>query len=254
MNGDRQLEERLRQLSWPVDRGSGWAGVEARADEHRRAAMPTRSGGGWKRGLAIVFALIALMGGAAYGVHELVAYLHPQPVLVITDMTVQSGGGATSATGTAGTFALSGLVPVAGTAVLQQVKSDGATIAAGDSSFVERVTGQVQVFSLQTSQPEIGGALELTTDLYIRTDGSADVRGRWVLTNDRGTWLCDAWSGYRSADGAEEFGSGSAAGAGRYEGLTLYLQWHFQRVAGSTIPGMGSAESVSITGWVQSVE
>jgi hypothetical protein len=31
VNDDRRLEEKLRRLSWPVDRGDGWAGIEAQA-------------------------------------------------------------------------------------------------------------------------------------------------------------------------------------------------------------------------------
>lgn len=123
MNDDRQLEERLRRLSWPVDRGNGWAGVEAQAQNKQRAsqeALPEtirvdeRAGGSTRAappkasaprrrsGLRVaVFASITvvLVAAITVGTLEAVKYLGTdQPILVITDDTAGISPGSTGQT------------------------------------------------------------------------------------------------------------------------------------------------------------
>ena len=115
MNDDRQLEERLRRLSWPVDHGGVWASIEARAhrqerpsqerwesatqadrraDLQRRAIAPRR-----RTGLRVaVFASIAvvLIAAVAFGSFMAVRNLAPPHfVLAITDDNVVGTGGQT---------------------------------------------------------------------------------------------------------------------------------------------------------------
>ena len=206
------------------------------------------------RTLAVAFASIVLIGGAAFGAYRLVDYVKSQRALVITDLTLQPGDGAPPDGGTDGTSVLAGLLPVAGTAVLEEVKSEGITEPVNDVKYTHWIRGQVQLFSLNVSQPGTSGTVEITSDLMVRNDGSADITGSWILSNDQGTWECDSWVGYVTADGAEQFGFGSATGTGGYEGLMLYLQWRSTQEPGLTVIGSGPTQTVIITGWIQSAD
>jgi len=65
MNADRQLEERLRRLAWPVNRGMGWVGVEARAGGRKQPSTPARRSG--PRVAVIVSIAVVLVAAAAVG-------------------------------------------------------------------------------------------------------------------------------------------------------------------------------------------
>ena len=201
-----------------------------------------------------------LTSGAAWVVYRLVDYLHEEPALVITDPTLMPGttvslgiGAPGTVAAMRGTSAIEGVLPVAGTAALEQVKSEGAGAASDDPGFATQVIGQVRVFRLQMSQAEVSGALVVTSDLSVRADGRTDVHSSWVLTNDVGSWECDSGSGYIPRDGTEEFGFGTAAGTGEYEGQTLCLQWHIKR-GGASAVGSGSTGSTPVSGWIQPAE
>ena len=196
------------------------------------------------RFLAVASACVLLLVGVVFGAYRLVDYLHG-PVLVIGDSLPADGSGKATV--------LAGLAPFVGTAVLERAESEGITSSHTGSYYPTEVTGQVLVYSLDTSQAGISGALAMTSDLNVRADGSADIKGSWTLNNDNGhdAWVCNSWVGYRNADGTEEFGFGNAAGRGGYEGLTLYLQWRSARGPG---PVSGAAESVFVTGWIQSAD
>jgi len=212
------------------------------------------------RAAALAFASIVLTSGAAWGVYRLVDYLHEEPALVITDPTLMPGttvslgiGAPGTVAAMRGTSAIEGVLPVAGTAALEQVKSEGAGAASDDPGFATQVIGQVRVFRLQMSQAEVSGALVVTSDLSVRADGRTDVHSSWVLTNDVGSWECDSGSGHIPRDGTEEFGFGTAAGTGEYEGQTLCLQWHIKR-GGASAVGSGSTGSTPVSGWIQPAE
>jgi outer membrane protein assembly factor BamB len=110
VDDDRQLEERLRRLSWPADRGSGWAGVETRAGVEPWAigdggepgvkdGAPTRAR---KLNLRLVlYAALAVVIVAAIAVGSLEAVKHlgkDQPIVVITDDTTGVSPGSTGQT------------------------------------------------------------------------------------------------------------------------------------------------------------
>lgn len=252
MMDDRKVDELLGEL---FKRNVPPANEAAVQEQVRRQLPRVRWASRRNRGvraLAIGFASFALIGGAAYGSYELVDLMRDEPVLLISDpvMPVDDSSAAgivpgETSSGTSESSVLAGLSPIAGMAVLEELKSEGTVTAGEDPDSVVRVTGEVRVYLLRTSRPELSGTLEITADLSMRTNGSADLHGSWVLTTEVGTWRCDSWTGDRSADGTEEFGVGSAAGSGDTEGLTLCLQWH---------PEPGSPDSMSVTGWVRSTE
>jgi hypothetical protein len=195
--------------------------------------------------LALACASVALVGTIAFGAYHAVTYFRSeQPTLVLSDLqvpteTVPPGGKA---------GVLSGLLPVAGTAVLQHVEAEGTTAQVDK---VTQVRGRVLVYSLEMSKAGVSGILTMTSDLDLSADGSAAITGTWVIANDNGTWTCPAFTAYAAAGGEEQFGYGKALGAGAYEGLVLYLQWHSGPVTGSTAP---SAKWTVIDGWVQRVD
>jgi photosystem II stability/assembly factor-like uncharacterized protein len=103
MNSDEQLEERLGRLSWPVDRGRGWAGIESLADVRtgglRRPSASTRWSG--LRVAVLASIAIVLVASAAIGGFVAVRNLaRPHFVLAITDDNVVGTGGQTTGSST----------------------------------------------------------------------------------------------------------------------------------------------------------
>ncbi len=101
MNGDRQLEERLRHLAWPVERGTGWVGIEARAGGRKQPSASRRR----SRLRVVVFASIAvvLVAAVAIGGFAAAQYLgRPHFVLAITDDTNIGADAQTPAGGAGG--------------------------------------------------------------------------------------------------------------------------------------------------------
>ena len=87
MNRDPELEERLRRLSWPVDRGGGWASVEAQAGGRKRASTPRKTSGlriALYASLAVVI-VAALTVGSLKAVKTVKHLGKDQFTLVITD-------------------------------------------------------------------------------------------------------------------------------------------------------------------------
>jgi hypothetical protein len=88
VNGDRQLEERLRRLSWPVDRGDGWAGIEAQASEGVGRARAYRTRRRRLRVALVASAAVIVLAGVAVGAVFAVRHFSERsPVLVIDDGT-----------------------------------------------------------------------------------------------------------------------------------------------------------------------
>jgi hypothetical protein len=93
VNNDRQLEERLKQLCWPVDRGGGWDSIEAQAGSpsKRVSASARRSG---LRVAVLASLAIILVAAVAVGSIEVVRHLGNQRfVLRITGEPVAATGG-----------------------------------------------------------------------------------------------------------------------------------------------------------------
>ena len=247
---DMLLSDLFKRNAPYVDEAALCERIDDRLPRRRRRRRRVRTA----RTVAVVFASVVLAGGVAYGAYETVTYLQGRPALVITDSIPPAGGTATSGTGAA-TSVAAGLVPVMGTATLEQVKNEGVTSPAIDINYTTQISGRVLVYELDMSQSGISGTLEITADFGVRADGSAEIQGSWVLSNDQGTWKCASWEGVVTADGLEQFSFGVALGFGGYDGLGLYLLWHSTQVSGSTTPAaVPPATSGSITGWIQSAD
>jgi hypothetical protein len=184
------------------------------------------------RAVALGFASLVVIGVAAIGAYTVVDHLQSEPQFVFTDLPAAPSD-ASSGSSTGGRPLLARVSPVVGTAVLEQVKSQGTLDPAGGAGGADRVRGRVEIYRLSTSQLAINGTMEITAGLTTRQDGNTDVEGSWVLRTGQGVWECPFWRGTLLANGTEQFYFGTASGSGGFEGLTLLLQWHVVKDAGS---------------------
>jgi hypothetical protein len=205
------------------------------------------------RAVAVGLASVALVGAAAFGVYQAVSRSANQPGLVFTDLRPASAD-ASAASETGNRPLLARVSPVTGTADLLRVESEGMIDPVTGTNGADRVRGRVEIYRLSTSQPAVSGTMEITFDITTRANGSADIEGRWILRDDQGSWEGSQWNGSRSANGTEQFCFGTASGTGGFEGLTLLLQWHVAKSAGSVAAGEQSSESIAVSGWIQSAK
>jgi hypothetical protein len=249
---DRLLGELFKRNAPYVQEAVLRERIEAKLPRRRRKSRRART----MRALAIGFASVILAGGLAFGAYRLATYLQDRPAMVITDWSLVPGDTAPPGPGETVPSAVARWMPVAGTADLDRVESEGVVTQTDREGYVSQVTGRVTVFSVEMSQPGVSGTLEITSDLGVRADGTADEAATWTLSNDQGVWQGDSWSGWRGVDGAEQFGFGQAVGTGGYEGLTLFLQWHSAVVPGAAGSGADAASvgPVTLTGWILAAE
>ena len=247
---DRLLGELFKRNAPYVSESALQRRISRALPRRRRRSRKNRAA----RAVAVGFASVVLLGGALYGAYRVVDYLRGQAPLAITDSTLSVEDVGPASPGAAGTSAVGGLVPIVGTATLEEVRSEGTSAHADYLDYSTVINGRVCEYAVEMSQRQISGTLEITSDIEEREDSSADVSATWVLSNDDGTWRCDYWVGYLTADATEEFGFGSAVGTGDYEGLELYLQWHSAKASGSASSATGAAESARLTGWIQSAD
>jgi photosystem II stability/assembly factor-like uncharacterized protein len=72
VNDSRHMEERLKRLTWPVDRGGGWAEIEAQAGDQERASEPRRK----RVPRVVVFASISVVLVAAIAIGSVIVAQH----------------------------------------------------------------------------------------------------------------------------------------------------------------------------------
>jgi hypothetical protein len=245
---DRLLGDLFKRNAPYVNEGAMEERVSVKLPRRKRRSRRMRTA----RILAVGLATVVLAVGLALGAYQVATYVQGRSALVVTDSTLPSTGSATSDSGgAAASSVLTGLIPVMGTATLEQVKSEGAGVESTYVNYATQVTSQVLVYSLDMSQSGTNGNLEITADLDVRADGSVEIDGSWLLSNDEGAWECASWGGVVTGTGSEQFAFGEAVGSGAYEGLTLYLLWYSPQTTGSAAP---AAESGRISGWIRSAE
>ncbi len=202
------------------------------------------------RAVALGFAAVVLAGAAAFGTYTAVDRFQSQPGLVFTDIG-PAPGDTSVASGSSSRPLLARVSPVMGTAVLEQVKSEGTSDPPNGADGDRQVRGRVEVYRLNMSQPAIDGTMEITSDLTARPDGGTEITGSWVLRTDQGAWEGSSWGGSLTAEGGEQFYFGTATGTGGFAGLTLLLQWHVADNQGPPATGAGSSEPIAVSGWIQ---
>jgi hypothetical protein len=142
---------------------------------------------------------------------------------------------------------LSGLEPFVGQAALRASQSPTETVMGDVTQYRDgKLTQQVEA-----SDPRLSGTAEVTFNLDERADGSANLWGSSLISNDKGTWVCDKWTGAVSTGYTEQYVFNQAQGTGDYEGYTLYLLQHFY----DTYETMSAPSASSAwTGWIEKTE
>jgi hypothetical protein len=227
----------------PAPRGRGTTTLPRAAGTDRRSNAA--------RALALGFGCIVLAGAAVLAAYVAVDHLQSKPGLVFMDFKPTPNDAAAGwGVGTPSGFAV--VEPVAGTAVLEQVRSQGTSDPASAEDGTRSVRGRVEVYLLSMSQPAISGSMEVTSERVTRLEGGTEVQGSWVLRTSRGTWESSSWTGIVTQDGTDEFYFGKADGTGAFEGLVLLLEWHIVKNPGSSGTAEGPTETVTVSGWIQS--
>jgi hypothetical protein len=246
---DTLLAELFRRNAPSVDERALSERISARLWRRRRRKRRNRI----VRSVALGFASLVLAGAVAFGAYTAVDHSRSHARLVFSDLNLAPAGPSVG-TGVNPRPLLARVSPVVGTAVLEQVKSEGTSDPGNDGDGIHRVRGRVDVYRLTMSQPAMNGTMEITYTLVTRPDGSAITTGSWVLRTTQGTWENSSWNGSLPANGGEQFYFGDATGTGGFEGLTLLLQWHVADNQGSPATRARSSGPVAVSGWIQSAK
>ena len=167
--------------------------------------------------------------------------------LLLAGALVWSGCGDTGTTTTTGAAgALSGLEPFVANAYVTWTQNPIQTTV-GDIN--QYRNGKLKS-TIVASDPRVGGICEVTLNLDQRPDESADIWASWVLTNDKGTWVCDKQVGSTNTGYVDGSLFSQAKGTGEYEGLVSYWSQHF--LGPDLLYALESPSAKSaIVGWIQ---
>jgi hypothetical protein len=137
------------------------------------------------------------------------------------------------------------LTPVVGTFYLVKERYTPARTKLGD---LEQIRDEDWVLRYEMSDPRLSGDQDTIINGDLRADGSAELWGTAVISNDLGTWECSKWTGTIAEGGLEHYIWAVYKGTGAYAGLTYYQQNHFVELPGA---GKPPTEGVAATGWIQ---
>jgi hypothetical protein len=71
----------------------------------------------------------------------------------------------------------------------------------GQMGISDLVDGVTQVrnatvsYEVKATDPRVSGTFDVVYSYDQTADGSGAMWGTWTVTNDKGTWVCDAWRG-----------------------------------------------------------
>ncbi len=142
---------------------------------------------------------------------------------------------------------LSGLEPFVGNAMYTGAQEATATVV-GDVT--EYRDGKLTA-TVEASDPRVSGTIEVTFNLDLRSDQSATLWGSSVITNDKGSWVCDKWTGAVSSGYVEQYVFNQAQGTGEYEGYTLRVLEHLYNIYEAMEPPSSRS---AWTGWIEKME
>jgi hypothetical protein len=143
---------------------------------------------------------------------------------------------------------LSGLDPFVGATELTN-STDPTQTQVGD---ITQLRNGKLTFTVVASDPRVSGTMECAFNLDLRADESATIWANWVLTNDKGTWVCDNQAGSVTSGYAEQFLFSQAKGTGQYEGLVCYMQQHMLDPLTNTEMKMEPPSAkADLVGWIQ---
>lgn len=154
--------------------------------------------------------------------------------------------GTTTTTEPAGV--LSGIDPFIGATTLTDSTNPTQTTA-GD---ITQLRNGKLTFTVVASDPRVAGTMESAFNIDVRADESATIWGSSVLTNDKGTWVCDKFTGSVTSGYALQFIYSEAKGTGEYEGLVSYtLQHMLDPLTNTDMKLEPPSAKASYLGWIQ---
>jgi hypothetical protein len=246
---DELLAELFKRNAPSVDERALQERIDPRLSSRRKRSRRVRIA----RTAALASACVALATGAAFGIYTLVDYAQSEPAIVFVYIPFNTGG-TSPGSGPANQPFLARVLPVMGTAVLEQVRNQGTSNPDEETEGIHAVRGRVEVYRLNMSHPFVNGTMDITFDVAIGATGVGDVSGSWELHTDQGTWKSSLWAGSLPADGEERFYFGRATGTGGLEGLLLLLEWHSGRPPGSAPGPEWQSQLIAVTGWIQATK
>jgi hypothetical protein len=168
-------------------------------------------------------------------------------LLIVAAALVWTGCGSNSSS--SGSAMLSGLEPLVGGAMLTKTIDGTETTVNG----VIQDRDWTYVFQVEASDPRASGTVEVKFNADASQSMNAKFWGSATLTNDKGAWVCDGWNGAMTGTPQHQFTFVPYKGTGAYDGLALYLQWHFVELSAEMLPPSAPGGS-AVSGWIQKVQ
>jgi hypothetical protein len=126
-------------------------------------------------------------------------------------------------------------------------QGDGTTTKVGDVTQVRNATVS---YTVEATDPRVAGTFAVAYNLDQAADGSGTMWGTWTVTNNKGTWVSDAFSGALDAKG-HTFIFGSAKGTGAYASLVSLWQWYWPL---NTSSFSAALPMIAVSGWIQKAQ
>jgi hypothetical protein len=118
------------------------------------------------------------------------------------------------------------------------------------SGTVSQVRNATVSYKVDATDPRVVGTFDVVYNLDQAADGSGKMWGTWTVTNNKGTWVCEALSGSLDSSG-HTFVFGSAKGTGAYAGLVSLWQWYWPL---NTSSFSASLPLIAVSGWIQKAQ
>ncbi len=179
-------------------------------------------------------------------------------ICVAASLSVALAGGCSTTTQTETADMATGLAGgkallIATQNVVSHSEDSTETVTATEVGTVTQRRDEPFILDQVASDSRATGSADVILQSDVRADGSGELWGTWVLTNDAGAWEGEMHS-TMSASTAEvpntQYLRITAKGTGAYEGLVLELQGSSDDIISGFEPGT----DIVVTGWIQQGE
>jgi hypothetical protein len=102
-------------------------------------------------------------------------------------------------------------------------------------------------YTIEATDPRVAGTYDVIYSYDEAADGSGRMWATWKLTNNDGTWVCDAANAAFDAKG-RTFVFALSKGTGAYDGLVSLWQWYWPLNTGSFSTAL---PLIAVSGWIQ---
>jgi len=165
-------------------------------------------------------------------------------LLLVVGALVLTGCGGKSPSTSSGNPALADTQPFVASATPGPA-TGGTTTEVGDVTQTRNATAS---YTIEATDPRCNGTFDVVYNMDEAADGTmTKFYGTWKVTNDKGTWVCDNWTGAQDALGVHTFTFGVSKGTGDYEGLVAVWQWYWPLNASSFSTAL---PLMAVSGWI----